>query len=104
MFPSVAAGEGLPGVLIEAGLCGLPVVATTVPGVSSIVEDGRTGLVVDTFDFAALVSATGRLLGDPDLRAEMGRAARARCLERFSVAAAARAWLAVLGPLLERPR
>ena len=103
VFPSEAAGEGMPGVLIEAGLSGLPVVATAVPGVSTIVEDGRTGLVVDVDDFGALVSATGRLLADTQLRAEMGRAARARCLDRFSMAAAVtRRWSAVLDPLLTR--
>ncbi len=102
VFPSEAAGEGMPGVLIEAGLSGLPVVATAVPGVSTIVEEGRPGVVGDVDDFGALVSATGRLLADTQLRAEMGRAARARCLDRFSMAAAARRWSAVLDPLLTR--
>lgn len=102
VFPSVATGEGMPGVLIEAGLSGVPVVATEVPGVATIVEDGETGLTVGVDDFEALVSATGRLLVDADLRARMGRAARARCLDRFSMEAAARRWSAVLQPLLER--
>ncbi len=43
VFPSRPAGEGMPGVLIEAGLSGIPVVATDVPGVRTIVEDGATG-------------------------------------------------------------
>ncbi|HEY5014618.1 MAG TPA: glycosyltransferase family 4 protein, partial [Acidimicrobiia bacterium] len=39
--------EGLPGVLIEAGMAGLPVVTTDVPGAREVVDDGITGLVVE---------------------------------------------------------
>ncbi|MBV8462653.1 MAG: glycosyltransferase family 4 protein, partial [Acidimicrobiales bacterium] len=41
LFPSAPAGEGMPGVLIEAGLSGLPTVATAVPGVASVLVDGE---------------------------------------------------------------
>lgn len=100
VFPSRPAGEGMPGVLIEAGLCGVPVVATDVPGVRTIVEDGTTGLVVTLDDLAGMVSATGRLLDDVPLRDTMGRAARIRCVTRFSLEAVARVWLELLVPLL----
>ncbi len=100
VFPSRPAGEGMPGVLIEAGLCGLAVVATDVPGVRSIVEDGRTGVVVPVDDPTALVAAVSELLGDPGRRAELGRAARQRCCDRFSLAVVAEAWLSILAPLL----
>ena len=50
VFPSAPAGEGMPGVLIEAGLSGLPVVATAVPGVASVLADGQTGIVVEVDD------------------------------------------------------
>ena len=46
VFPSRPAGEGMPGVLIEAGLSGVPVVACDVPGVHTVLSDGETGLVV----------------------------------------------------------
>ena len=100
VFPSRPAGEGMPGVLIEAGLCGLPVVATDVPGVSTIVADGETGLVVGAEDVPAMVAAVARLLDHPILRTEMGLAARRRCIEQFSLEAMAAKWLEVLGPLL----
>ena len=58
VFPSLPLGEGMPGVLIEAGLSAVPVVATSVPGVDAIVADGETGLVVGVDDFDALVEAT----------------------------------------------
>jgi glycosyltransferase involved in cell wall biosynthesis len=100
IFCSRPAGEGMPGVLIEAGLSGLPVVATDVPGVSSLVEDGQTGTIVPVEDLAALVDATGRLLGDPELRSRMGRAARQRCAEQFTLTAVSETWLSFIQPLL----
>ena len=100
VFPSRPAGEGLPGVLIEAGLCGVPVVATDVPGVRTIVEHGTTGVVVGEEDLAGMVSAAGRLLDDAALREAMGQAARTRCAKLFSLEAVGSAWLELLVPLL----
>lgn len=94
--------EGMPGVVIEAGLCGLPVVATAVPGVGDVVVDGETGYVVARGDVAALTAACARLLRDPDLRVRMGAAARARCVEHFTLEAAARRWLEILEGLVHR--
>lgn len=85
--------EGLPAVLIEAGLSGIPVVASAVGGVPEIVQDGVTGFLVapgDTSGFAAAISRALRS-GSP-----MGAAARARCLERFSMGAVADRWVSVL--------
>ena len=101
VFPSLPTGEGMPGVLIEAGLTGLPVVATAVPGVSSvIVEDGVTGFVVDEDDERAMVDATLGLVRDGALRARMGEAARARCVAHFSLDAVASCWTSFLDPLV----
>ncbi len=102
VFPSLPTGEGMPGVLIEAGMSGLPVVATAVPGVRTIVEDGVGGFVVDVTDLDAMVDATARLVSSSTLRAVMGDAGRARCVERFSLEAVAACWLSFLEPLVER--
>ena len=72
VFPSRPAGEGMPGVLIEAGLSGLPVVATDVPGVRTIVANDETGYVVTNDDLPAMVSSTARLIEDPALRTAHG--------------------------------
>jgi len=100
VFPSRPAGEGMPGVLIEAGLSGLPVVATDVPGVNTIVANDETGIVVSEDDLPGMVAAAARLLEDVALRAAMGKAARQRCSDLFSLEAVAGKWLEVLEPLL----
>jgi glycosyltransferase involved in cell wall biosynthesis len=93
----------MPGVLIEAGLCGLPAVTTAVPGAATVVEDGVTGFVVDVDDRDALIERAGRLAADADLRARMGSAARARCVQRFSIQTSARRWQALFDRVLRAP-
>ncbi len=77
--------EGLPLVIIEAMMAGLPVVATRVGGVGELVEDGVTGLLVPPADPQALADALQRLLADPGLRRRMGAAGRDRALREFQL-------------------
>ncbi len=100
VFPSLPTGEGMPGVLIEAGLSGVPVVATDVPGVRTVLDDGTTGHVLGVDDLDGMVAAVDALLADEGRRLAMGEAARARCVARFSLEAVAAQWLAMLQPLL----
>ena len=76
--------EGMPGAVLEAMAAGLPVVATAVGGVTEVVRDGETGLLVPPHDPLQLSRAIQRLASDPDLRAELGRNARREAGERFS--------------------
>ena len=73
--------------LIEAMACGRPVVATAVGGVKEVVEDGKTGILVGPRDPGALACAVEQLLHNENLRAEMGRAGRARVEALFSTEA-----------------
>jgi len=68
--------EGTPNVLLEAMASGLPVVATKVGGVPEIVEQGKTGFMVEPGDEAGMCAALVRLSNDSQLRMEMGRDAR----------------------------
>jgi glycosyltransferase involved in cell wall biosynthesis len=77
--------EGMPVSLMEAAACGVPAVATEVGGVPELVEDGATGLLVPPRDAGALAGALEMLLGQHDLRARLGLAARRRAEEKFSV-------------------
>ncbi|MEB3329557.1 MAG: glycosyltransferase family 4 protein [Candidatus Sericytochromatia bacterium] len=75
--------EGLPVSILEAMATGLPVVATDIRGCREEVVAGETGLLVPTRDAARLAEALEQLLGDPDLRARMGAAGRARVAALF---------------------
>jgi glycosyltransferase involved in cell wall biosynthesis len=72
-------------VALEAMACGRPVVASTIDGLSEIVEDGVSGLLVAPDDPTALAHALDALAVDPDLRQSMGVAAHARASDRFDV-------------------
>ncbi|MFE0329241.1 glycosyltransferase [Streptomyces sp. NPDC058960] len=74
--------EGMPVSLIEAGLAGVPAVATNVGSVAEVVRDGRTGLLAPP-DAGELARHTLALLGDDPLRNRMGRQARAWTEQRF---------------------
>jgi glycosyltransferase involved in cell wall biosynthesis len=100
VFTSLPTGEGMPGVLIEAGLSGLPAVSTPVPGVASVVCDGRTGIIVDD-SVATIASAVETLLDDPERRAAMGVSARNRCVSEFGLDLMAHRWAGALQSLLE---
>jgi glycosyltransferase involved in cell wall biosynthesis len=82
-LPSVT--EGLPGVLIEAGMSGIPAVAFGVGSVDDILKDGQTGLVVPPRNVDAFVRATARLLGDGESRTRMGREAMTMCRRDFDI-------------------
>ena len=70
-------------VIGEAMAGGLPVVATDVGGVASLVDDGVTGLLVEVGDVENLARMIGRLLANDDERAAFGAAARAVAEARF---------------------
>lgn len=80
--------EGMPLTVLEAMACGLPVVASNVGGVSEIVQNGETGLVVPPGSVASVASALLRLLGDETLSRKMGEAGRTRVMKRHSWEAA----------------
>lgn len=89
--------EGLPMSVIEAMLCGLPVVATRIRGPREQVVEGETGLLVPPRDAKALAAALAALAADPVLRRRMGAAGRARALARYTEAAVLARTLDALG-------
>jgi glycosyltransferase involved in cell wall biosynthesis len=82
--------EGLPCALVEAMVCGIPVVATAVNAIPEIVIPGKTGLLVRPGDPASLSRALGHLLDRPAEGQRMAAAARAQLGERFAPAALGR--------------
>ncbi len=98
LLPSVS--EGLPGGAIEALAAGLPVVATPNGGTPEVYEDGVSGISVRDQTSRGLTMALAPLIADPLLRKRMGRAARRRAEELFSIDRPARETLAVYDELL----
>lgn len=89
--------EGLGVAVLEAMAAGVPVVAARAGGISDVVEDGVTGLLVAGGDAAALAAGVERVLGDARLRAELVARARRKVENEFSIARMARATLEVYG-------
>jgi glycosyltransferase involved in cell wall biosynthesis len=77
--------DGLPNVLMEAASQALPLLATRLSGIPELVEDGRTGLLVEPGDFEALARSLTRLIQDPGLRRELGAAGMRKVGESFSL-------------------
>ena len=76
--------EGLPNVALEAASCGRPVVATRATGVVDAVVDGVTGFLSPVGDVDALTQNLIRVIENPKIAEDLGRAGRERMYEHFS--------------------
>jgi colanic acid/amylovoran biosynthesis glycosyltransferase len=90
VLPSFA--EGVPVSLMEAMAAGVPVVTTRIAGISELVEEGASGLLVSPGHLEALTQALQRLLGDAALRQAMGEQGRRKIEAEFTIQREA-AWL-----------
>ncbi len=76
--------EGLPIALLEGMASGLPLIATAVGAVPSIVQNDRTGILTPAENVAALAEAMSHLLRESALRERYGAAARTLIAEQYS--------------------
>ncbi len=77
--------EGMPGVLIEAGMAGLPSVSFDVGGAREVVLDGETGVIVPEGDLDELVNGLEGLVNRPGWRGELGARARTWCRSTYDL-------------------
>ena len=79
--------DGLPNVLMEAQSQGVPVLASDLPAIAELVEEGVNGRLVAPEESGVLAKALAELIGDPAARARLGRAGQERVRAGFSMQA-----------------
>ena len=77
--------EGLPYVVLEAGLAGLPVVASSVGGIPEIIENGKEGLLVAPANQEEISIAIKKLIDDKALRENLARNLHEKIKKEFSL-------------------
>jgi glycosyltransferase involved in cell wall biosynthesis len=96
VFALSSKSEGLPLVVPEAMSVGLPIVATAVGGLPSVIDEGHTGMLVPVEE-GALRAALAKLGDDHDLARLLGRHARDVALNRYSSERMVDAYLELYG-------
>ncbi len=101
---SPARSEGFGLTVIEAATFGLPIVATNTTGMTEILTDGESGLIVPVEDGPSLTRALLTLVRDPGLRRRLGGAAREVVQRRFLIARYVEEFEATYAELATRPQ
>lgn len=86
IFVSASHREGMPRSIIEAMMCGLPVVATNIRGSREEVVQGKTGILVEVKQPDLLARALNALVSNPAARKKLGAAGRVRALDLYDEA------------------
>jgi glycosyltransferase involved in cell wall biosynthesis len=95
--------EGLPMALLEAAACELPSVATDVPGVHEVLEDGETGVLVPAMDVSALAWAMNAIMqAPPEERRAIGVRARESVAMQYNLTSAIVRWEELYDYLLRK--
>jgi glycosyltransferase involved in cell wall biosynthesis len=102
IFVSASHNEGLGLNIIEAMICGLPVVVTGVGGVPEIVDDKVNGFVVDHGDPEQLGEALLFMMKNSKLRREYGRKGREKVVGKFSMDRMIAQYISLYDTILER--
>ncbi|MBI1974645.1 MAG: glycosyltransferase family 4 protein [Candidatus Zambryskibacteria bacterium] len=84
IFVLPSRSEAMPYTLLEAGISGKAVIATSVGGVPEVIENGINGILVPKEDSETLFSSLVLLAKDPELRERLGQTLRKSVEEKFS--------------------
>jgi glycosyltransferase involved in cell wall biosynthesis len=101
LFVMSSVTEGLGSAILEAMACRRAVVGTRAGGIPEAVDDGVTGVLVPPRDDSGLAQAMIALIRDPERRARMGEAGRAKVEAEFSVEALVKGTVGVYEKRLE---
>lgn len=93
--------DGIPNVLFEAMVSGVPVVSTDIEGVCELIEHRKNGLIVEQRNASALADAMQLLITTPGLRNELARCGRQTVLTNFTRQASAKHVYEILASVLD---
>jgi glycosyltransferase involved in cell wall biosynthesis len=99
VVPSIDEGLGL--VAVEALLCETPVVAFRSGGLTDVIQDDSTGILVTPGDTAALAAALDNVIAEPDKARTLGAAGRLYALSTFAPESAAQRYSDIYAHVLE---
>lgn len=94
--------EGLPRAVIEAMAQGVPPIVTNAGGMPELVQDGKSGIVIETGNAKALADAILRFYSDESFRQECGKNARKRIEEHFNVTKTTEKYAALFAELCKQ--
>jgi glycosyltransferase involved in cell wall biosynthesis len=90
VFPAIETGsgdvDGVPTVVIEAAMAKLPIITTAAGGITDLIEDGVTGIIIAQKDPEAIANSVERLLADKGLAANLAQTAYAKAVTMFDLA------------------
>jgi len=96
--------ENAPLTIAEAMAAGVPVVAAKVGGIPGMVEDGKTGILVDPHDIRSIADGISKVLSDQTLARSMGRFAKEAAHRRFRASMVCEKTLQAYREVLEAER
>jgi len=93
--------DGIPNVLFEAMVCGVPIVSTEIPSICELIEHQKNGLLVEQRNARALADAIELLIGSPGLRNDLALKGRQTVLGGFTRESSARNVSNILSSVLD---
>ena len=93
--------DGIPNVLFEAMVCGVPIISTEIAGVRELIEHQKNGLLVEQRNSTALADAMELLISSPGLRNDLARKGRETVLAGFTRESSARNVYSILWSVLD---
>lgn len=89
VLPSIETGagdaDGVPTVCIEAAMAKLPIISTSAGGITDLIEDNVTGLIVEQRNPQAIADAVQKLLADKELAKRLGENAHTKAVQMFDI-------------------
>ena len=104
LFLFASLSEGISNAVLEAMACGLPIVTTDCGGMREAVTDGQEGFLTPPRDKSAMAQAVKRIWNSPELKSQMGQAARQRIISSFTLDRQAQDFVALCKHVLEREK